>query len=105
MSATTTKVWCADPRCGHAKGIHTARGCPLCTCDCFTADAEWNPVFEAYAMAHGTSPAAMLQYDAERFPGGKMAGFLSWVTLRRAEFEAKYPDGNLAAWLHFVWNE
>lgn len=111
VSAATTKVWCADPRCGHAKALHTARGCPLCACDGHIEEREWNPNFEAYAMAHGTSPAGMLDRDAERWPGAKMLGFVLWISKRQVDFAARYPEHvrddsivNYAAWERFLWS-
>lgn len=38
-----------------------------------------NPRFLAYARAHDLDPDEMLALDAERYPGGKMAGFIVWI--------------------------
>lgn len=45
---------------------------------------EWNPIYVAYAKAHGRSPEAMLAHDRERWPGGAMAGFMIWNSKRLA---------------------
>lgn len=45
-----------------------------------------NPRYLAYAAAHGQSPEGMLALDAERFPGGRMAGYLIWVSQRASEY-------------------
>ena len=45
-----------------------------------------NPRYLAYAKAHGKTPAGMLASDTERWPGGKMAGFILWVGARWAEW-------------------
>lgn len=100
MSATTTKAWCADPRCGHAKALHTARGCPLCQCDGHMPSLH--PDFDHYAMAHGTSPAAMLDRDAVRWPGGKLTGFMAWWAMRKAQFDARHPDGSRSDFTLFL---
>lgn len=41
---------------------------------------RWNPRYEAYARAHWRSPEAMLAFDEEHYPGGKMAGFCIWIS-------------------------
>lgn len=46
----------------------------------------WNPRYEAYARAHGRAPEAMLEHDDERWPGGKMCGFMVWVSQRKQEW-------------------
>lgn len=49
---------------------------------------EWNPRYVLYAKEHGKEPAEMVAYDAERYPGGKMAGFMVWISERWTEFDA-----------------
>lgn len=39
---------------------------------------EFQPLYVAYAKAHGREPEAMLEHDTERWPGGKMCGYLLW---------------------------
>lgn len=46
----------------------------------------------AYAKEHGRTPAAMLEYDDERYPGGIMCGFMAWITEKKAEFMKANPD-------------
>ena len=39
----------------------------------------WNPRFFAYAqIVHGTDCDNALAIDRERFPGGRMTGFITW---------------------------
>ncbi len=54
---------------------------------------DWNPYYLAYAAASGLSPEAMLLYDAERFPGGKMCGFIGWMRQRWQEWDALNKHG------------
>lgn len=40
----------------------------------------WNPRYLAYARAHGEpDPEAMFEIDDERWPGGRMCGFMLWI--------------------------
>ncbi len=41
---------------------------------------SWNPRYLAYARAHGLDPDNMLARDAEAWPGGKMIGFMLWIS-------------------------
>lgn len=50
--------------------------------------SAWQPRFVLYARHHGKTPEEMLAYDAERFPGGKMYGYNSWVMARWGEWDA-----------------
>lgn len=40
---------------------------------------RWNPRYVAYARAHGNTPVYQSALDRERFPGGRMAGYLVWL--------------------------
>lgn len=42
-------------------------------------ESPWNRRFVAYATAHRETPDAMLEADEVRFPGGRMAGFITWI--------------------------
>lgn len=51
-----------------------------------TEKPAWNQRYVAYAQAHGRSPEAMLEHDGEQWPGGKMCGFMIWVSQRKQEW-------------------
>jgi hypothetical protein len=44
---------------------------------------EWNPLYLAYAQAHGRTPEEQLEHDSKAYPGGRMAGFICWVSQER----------------------
>lgn len=52
----------------------------------------FNPRFVIYAKAHGMSPEAMLEHDAAAWPGGKMCGFILWMSKCKAEFTQQHPE-------------
>jgi len=54
---------------------------------------DWNPRFVAYARSHGNSPEAQLELDAEQWPGGKMAGFVLWISERWREWRSDNRRG------------
>ena len=47
----------------------------------------WNPRYACYARAHGRSPAAMLDHDKRAWPGGRMCGFIVWLSARWVDWE------------------
>lgn len=50
--------------------------------------AGWNSRYVAYAEAHQVTPDEMLTFDAERWPGGQLAGFICWIDAQWARFRA-----------------
>lgn len=40
----------------------------------------WNPRYVAYAAAHGRTPEAMRDHDAQAWPGGPAVGFMLWIS-------------------------
>jgi hypothetical protein len=50
----------------------------------------FHPRYVAYARAHGKTPAEMLAHDEQAWPGGKMCGFMLWIS------------GNWRAWQKFT---
>jgi len=55
-----------------------------------------NPYFVAYTRAHGhgADTEAMLDADRETWPGGKMAGFITWMSRRWGQWRElkRYRD-------------
>jgi len=49
---------------------------------------HFQPRYIAYAAAHGRTPDDMIAYDADRYPGGIMAGFILWIGDRWREWRA-----------------
>jgi len=50
----------------------------------------WNTRYLEYARAHGTSsPTAMLARDEQKYPGGRMAGFILWIGRRWEDWRWK----------------
>ena len=39
----------------------------------------FNPRYTEYAKAHGKTEEEMLSQDKEQYPGGCMAGFVTWI--------------------------
>ena len=48
-----------------------------------------NPRFLAYARSRGETPEETLAHDEHRYPGGKMTGFMAWISARWAEWHAE----------------
>lgn len=62
---------------------------------------EWNPRFLAFARVHGRTPVEQLAHDDERWPGGRMAGFITWLGGQRSAARADLTavDGQRRHWL------
>lgn len=48
----------------------------------------FHPRYLAYCFAHGKKPAHMLRHDAEVYPGGRMAGYVVWISQRWGRWKA-----------------
>jgi hypothetical protein len=56
----------------------------------YPTEKPWNTRYLEYARHEGTeSPDAMLRRDEGRFPGGRMVGFILWISARWAEWREK----------------
>ena len=52
----------------------------------------WNPRYLAYCKAHGhATPEAALAADDLHWPGGRMCGFMLWMSEQWAAFTTVHP--------------
>jgi hypothetical protein len=58
---------------------------------------SWNPRYVAYARAHGNTPEHQSALDRERFPGGRMAGFMAWLGEQYRAFTGTELNGSYHA--------
>jgi len=45
-----------------------------------------NPRYLAYCLAHARTPDEMREADSEDWPGGKMTGFILWMSRRWSQW-------------------
>jgi hypothetical protein len=56
----------------------------------YPVEKPWNTRYLEYARHEGTeNPDAMLRRDENRYPGGRMVGFILWIGARWAEWREK----------------
>lgn len=58
--------------------------------------------YRAYAQAHGRSPEELLAHDTTQYPGGKMAGYITWINQQWAEWDrlhARNCGGHAREWI------
>lgn len=48
---------------------------------------DWNPNYLAYAKSKNLTPEACMAKDTEEYPGGKMTGFILWMSQQTIEFD------------------
>lgn len=68
----------------------------------------WNPRFVWYAQSQGRSPEEQLEHDAARYPGGKMAGFILWISEMKGLFRKASPESFTPGYAisdHEAWDE
>ena len=56
--------------------------------------SDYNPRFTAYAKANGKTELEMMEHDTEKYPGGKMTGFIIWMDARWAQFNTETGSDN-----------
>lgn len=56
---------------------------------------NYQPRYLAYAKAHNMTPEAMLTHDEKEYPGGKMCGFILWISAQVRAFALAHPEGML----------
>jgi hypothetical protein len=52
------------------------------------------------------TPEQMQQHDSEAWPGGRMAGFMLWVSGAKQRFYKEHPEAWIDRWLirdHHAW--
>lgn len=57
-----------------------------------------NPRYLAYCSAHGMTPEAMAEHDEVRWPGGRMAGFILWMSEQSRKFFKAHPEAFSKGW-------
>jgi len=70
---------------------------------------EFTPHFIAYASSNGNTPEKQLEVDDKKFPGGKMCGFILWISANKQAFRKKHPEALCGdaicdhdAWVRFL---
>jgi len=55
--------------------------------EAFMSDKTYNSRFQRYAAIHGRSPIKQLAYDEQRWPGGRMVGYILWMSAAWQAFD------------------
>lgn len=57
-----------------------------------TEPFKWNPRYVLYARYHGMTPEAVYKRDDTKYPGGRMTGFLLWISEMEEAFHRTSPE-------------
>ena len=55
--------------------------------------ADYNVRYAAYSKSNGHTPREQLSVDEVMWPGGRMAGFITWIAKRWRVWDAKRKQG------------
>jgi hypothetical protein len=54
---------------------------------------DWNPRYLYYVASQGDrTPEAQMEHDRVEYPGGRMCGFILWISGRRQKFLREHPE-------------
>lgn len=53
--------------------------------------SQWNPRYLSYCKAHDKSVEEMKAEDEALYPGGRMVGFMLWISKQRKIFSRDFP--------------
>lgn len=59
-----------------------------------------NPNYLAYCKAHGKTPEEMIASDEKEYPGGKMCGFIIWISQQERRYKTKHPENFIGDFIH-----
>jgi hypothetical protein len=78
----------------HAQGPRTLVDLRGATARAATAREAVTDRFRSYCVAHGFAgnPDGMFAHDRERWPGGRMCGFMIWIRQRWRAWDAQRPE-------------
>jgi len=78
----------ADVPNQHTAPVGTGKvTCPECILKLPDAGA-WNARYLCYAASQRREPEAQLAYDRLRYPGGRMAGYITWINEKTRQHKA-----------------
>lgn len=60
---------------------------------------DWNPRFVAYAKSNGLTPEQQLAKDRSRYPGGCMAGFITWIQDKARKFVKQHHEFSIGPYV------
>ena len=63
-----------------------------------------NPRYLNYCRVHGRTPDEQHAHDEVAWPGGRMTGFISWMSQQMRAFHAAHPEAFLGGKFHALFN-